>query len=353
MLSWFPVDIHVRNDPKVRAVRVQYGAAGLGHLLGLWSYIATEGSKTDPGVGLDSAGLPLNLDVMAADLDFPHLESFQTFLTALAKLGLIDADAWANQGLVILPAMRKRLAVYQKSKGRKPTGRPPGRPRKTQDPGIQDPKTPDPGFGVQGPRSGNAQENQGTSPAEIGDLSKEITRPETLGNSGETPGNSGKSYSVVSSILPDLQLEPDHDQDDDPRNGKLTVKKLVRLWNERRQPGPKVMGVVPARYERLRLAIKATPNVADWERAIDFLNSVAWANAPGGDGPHANFRADLDYLAKPGNVTKSLERLAAKGLPTARPVRHTGRVAPTAGKFQAVLDAQKAEDAAIQKAGTP
>ena len=129
------------------------------------------------------------------------------------------------------------------------------------------------------------------------------------------------------------------------------MKKLVRLWNEVRVPGPKVLGVVPARYERFRLAIKASPDAADWERAIGYLNSVPWANAPGGDGTHANFRADLDYLAKPGNVTKALERLAAQSLPGARPARHTGRVAPAGSAKDAIQARQAAEDAELRTKG--
>jgi hypothetical protein len=350
MLSWFKVDIHVRNDPKVRAVRAKYGPAGLGYLLGLWSYVATEGSKTDPGVGVKADGTPLDLEIMAADLGFDAAGSLRDFLAYLAGIHLIDADTW-SQGTVILPAMRSRMAEYRKSKGRTPTGRPPGRPRKNP---IQGPETPAINSGVQGRVSGEAQEIQGTPGVGIAEIPKETTRPEIAGNSGETPGNSGNSSSLVLSDLPDLQLEPDKgsdDQNDDPRIGKLTVKKLVRLWNELRVPGPKVLGVVPARYERFRLAIKATPDVADWERAIGYLNGANWANACG-EGTHANFRADLDYLAKPGNVTKALERLAAKDLPTARPARHTGRVAPTGNQFRAAIDAQKAEDEAFRKAGT-
>lgn len=350
MLSWFPVDIHVRNDPKIRAVRTKYGPAGLGYLLGLWSYVATEGSKTDPGVGLDSTGQALNLDVMGADLGFASTDELRAFLDYLAGVGLTDADAW-SQGFVVLPAMRKRLSVYQKTKGRTPTGRPPGRPRKT--PSL-DPKTPGNNYGVQGPISAKTRESEEKPGTETREIPKEITRSETLGNSGETPGNSGNSYSVVSSILPDLHLEPETRSDDqdgqDPRTGKFTVKKLVRLWNDVRSPGPKVLGVVPARYERFRLAIKATPDAADWERAIRYLNGVAWANASG-EGIHANFRADLDYLAKPGNVTKALERLAAQALPNARPARHTGRVAPTGSAKDAIQARQAAEDADLKARG--
>lgn len=344
MLSWFPVDIHVRNDPKIRAMRQTHGPAGLGYLVALWSYVATEGSQTDPGVGLDSAGRPLNLTVLAGDLDFPTVDACRDFLSYLASIGLIDADAWTSAATIILPAMRKRLAHYRKTKGRTPTGRPPGRPRKS---GIQKPETLENNHASLDGFSAKTLQNSETQTVEIDKIPNEINPDETPGNCGETPGNSGNSYSVLSCTLPDLQLESEDPDQGDPRVGKLTPKKLVRLWNEVRAPGPKVLGVGPARYERFRIAISRHPDVREWEQAILYLNGVRWANACG-EGAHANFRADLDYLAKPGNLTKALERLAAQNLPTAKPARHTGRVEPKAGKYRAVIDAQKAEDAAVR-----
>jgi hypothetical protein len=346
------MDSHVRNDPKIRQLRGRHGAAGLGNFLALVSYIATEGSRKDPGVGVNSTGLALDLTAMAFDLDFATPDALRDFLTFLATVSLIEADAWAA-GIVILPAMRKRAERYRQSKGRTRTGRPVGRPKtKTVDSQGNGPATFPDSQNSDGSRdaiSGPNYPKQGKAAGEIVEIVPEKNPGETPGNCGVIPGNSGKSCTVLLSVrtdqdllretstkipetstkIPDLILEPDPEADDgpDPRIGKLTVKKLVRLWNLTRTPGPKVLGVVPARYERFRMAIRATPDAATWETAIGYLNGVAWANAPGGDGnTHANFRADLDYLAKPGNVTKALERLAAAALPKARPARHTGRI---------------------------
>ena len=118
------------------------------------------------------------------------------------------------------------------------------------------------------------------------------------------------------------------------------------LWNGLRDPGPKVQDLTPQRRQRYAAAIKARPDPEDWRKAIDYLNGAAWANAPGGDGTHGNFRADLDYLAKPGNVVKALERLAAQSLPGAKNGSQAaaGRARPTAGKFAAALEAKYGKD---------
>jgi len=354
-VNWFKIDNNVRNDPKIRAVRKRFGPEGLGWLVCLWSYIATEGSKTDPGVGLDSAGKPLNLIPLAADLDFPDVEGCRDFLAFLATIDLIDPNDWAK-GTITLPAMRKRAEPYRRAVSRRRTGRPMGRPRKNpgDTPGksaeslpksVESPtdRLSDLGFsdGSRDVESGKSAKVQETGNAEIVEIVPR-NAPEKVCESLSKVVESLSKVSLLSSTvrtdkdllgetstkIPDLILEPDPEADDgpDPRIGKLTVKKLIALWNLTRTPGPKCLGAVPARYERFRLAIKATPDAATWEQAIGYLNGVAWANARGGDGDHANFRADLDYLAKPGNVMKALERLAAAALPTARPARHTGRI---------------------------
>lgn len=348
MLSWFPVDSHVRNDPKVRAVRAKYPRTGLGYLLGLWSYVATEGSKADVGVGVDSAGAALNLDVMAADLDFPTVDDCRDFLTYLADVGLIEPAAWRNRATVILPAMRKRVAGYYQTKGRVPTGRGPGRPKKNpgnSGPGFQnDPPELSPVRSISGDDSGNNK--PGTDVVSV-----------TSGNPGKSGGNPGNSGPpcTVPGIGSDLDLLSETITEDqntlDPRKAPLTPAKLVTLWNELRDPGPKVLELNDKRRTAYGRAIKAKPNAADWEAAIRYLNRASWANAPGGDGTHANFRADLDYLTKPGNVVKALERLAAMNLPGAKPARHTGRVVPTDPAKDAIKVRQDAEDEELRARG--
>lgn len=86
------------------------------------------------------------------------------------------------------------------------------------------------------------------------------------------------------------------------------VGALVTLWNTTRSPGPKVQGTMTAtRQQRIRAALKAYPNLTDWKQVIQWVNSQPWMNAPG-TGDHPTWRADLDFLAKPGNLAKYLER---------------------------------------------
>lgn len=61
------------------------------------------------------------------------------------------------------------------------------------------------------------------------------------------------------------------------------------------------------RQQRIRAALKAYPNLTDWKQVIQWVNSQPWMNAPG-TGDHPTWRADLDFLAKPGNLAKYLER---------------------------------------------
>jgi hypothetical protein len=85
------------------------------------------------------------------------------------------------------------------------------------------------------------------------------------------------------------------------------VDALVLLWNELRTPGPKVRQVGGELRQKLQRAMKTLPNLDDWRTVIVFLNGQGWANAPG-TGTHPNWRAGLDWLAKPGKCAEYLER---------------------------------------------
>lgn len=340
-MNWFPVDKHVRNDWRVKAVRRRFGSAGVGRLLALWSYVASEGSQTDEGRGIQRDGTPLDLHGMAEDCDFvddngrPDLDALRAFLTFLGEIGHIDPSDWHERGIVFLPAMNRRLEAYRISKGRgTDPGQPkrrPGRPRKPEN--SPDRFGADAG-GFPGVPPGVSENPSGGST----DSGPKVPDLKTPGNSGKrrgTPGNSGPTNISLDGISGSDPLE----ETDDPKIPSPAA--LVELWNRVREPGPKVLELTPNRRQNYRRALKLKPDLGDWEKAIRYLNGAAWANAPGGNGTHANFRADLDYLAKPGNVTKALERLAAKDLPGAKSGPATGRVAPTAGKF---ADAVKKRD---------
>lgn len=153
-------------------------------------------------------------------------------------------------------------------------------------------------------------------------------------------GNSGQVPNVLLG-----SSDPDHLEDHTQGNTgtRPTPAALVELWNRVRDPGPKILELTPQRQQRYRAALKAKPDLTDWEHGIRYLNGATWANACG-EGTHANFRADLDYLAKPGNLTKALERLAAMALPGVRTGAAAGRVAPTAGKFATALKTRDGEN---------
>lgn len=94
---------------------------------------------------------------------------------------------------------------------------------------------------------------------------------------------------------------------DDPSE-PTQVDALIKVWNEERQPGPRVMRTVPqARRKHYGVALRAKPNLDDWRIVIRYLNGEAWANAPG-TGDHPNWRAHLDWLTRPGKLDEYLER---------------------------------------------
>lgn len=329
MLSWFPVDIYVRNDGRLRSVRRRFGMAGVGHLLELWSYVASEGSKTDHGRGVRRDGTPLPIDDMAEDCHFASVDDFRAFAEHLADIGHIDPCEWHERGIIFLPAMARRLEAYRLSKGRQSTGRGPGRPRKTSGntPGIITDR------GTGGPE----QSTSAISP-EVPVVS---TGSKTAGNSGVIQGNSGNAKVPLHSSS-DLILQPTESEDQDLLGDlkRLTPKKLMALWNEHRKPGPKCLALTNARAEKMRNRIKETPDADDWIRAILFLNTLPWANA-GGNGDKPDWRADLDYLIRPGKVNAALERLAAKDLPRAKVTgAAAGRVTGTPGKYARIAAEQ-------------
>lgn len=334
-MQWFPVDKQFRNDWKTKAVKRRFGVSGVGQLVELWSYIASEGSQTDEGRGVRRDGAPLDLNGMADDCDFPTVDDLRSFLDYLADIGHIDPVEWRERGIVFLPAMNRRLEAYRQSKGRgalpgqikRGRGRPRRPPIETQEntgnnPGIISGLT-----GAFDPESNtNKQENQ----AGTDEMSKQNGQPEKSGETRVIPGNTGET--LCSITLPSGSDLLGETRSPDQKTPKVpSPKNLIDLWNELRTPGPKVLELTDQRRQRYRLALKAKPDLDDWRKAIEYLNGAKWANAPG-SGHNPDWRADLDYLAKPGNVTKALERIAALALPGAA-TGNLGRVAPTPGRF--------------------
>ncbi len=81
---------------------------------------------------------------------------------------------------------------------------------------------------------------------------------------------------------------------------------LQTLWNDTRDPGPKVSELTKERRRRYTKALETHPDLDEWATVIRWLNTQPWANAPG-SGEHANWRATLDWLAKPGKLAEKLE----------------------------------------------
>lgn len=98
---------------------------------------------------------------------------------------------------------------------------------------------------------------------------------------------------------------------------------LVALWNAQRLPGPKVDQLTTDRRKKYSKALDATPVLSEWEVVIRWINAQSWANAPGA-GEYPNWRATLDWLAKPGKVTEYLERAKTDHVSGPSPVSSAG-----------------------------
>lgn len=296
-MKWFQVDSDTPDDPKIKAVirrglagapwvsdRPNGGQAAAGALLLLWCYVANHGGG-DPGIGVDSDGQPLPLGEMADELLFDTQADLERFLDFLADKRAIDPDTWTNQRLVVLPAMAKRADAYAKSKGR---GRAPSPPEP-------------PGPAPKSPRRAKAG---GKSPG----LAPTVpTVPTVQKQDGEGQ----------------LALVPA------PAPGP-TPDDLVRLWNQHRAQGPKVQQMTEPRRRAYVAALKAAPDLRVWEAVIRWVETQPWCNAKG-TGDHANWRMDLDYLAKPGKLQRAKERMDGDRNGTRSAA--SGRVAAPQGKY--------------------
>lgn len=254
----------------------------------LWCYVANHGGG-DPGMGVDSKGQPLPLDEMADESLFDSQADLEAFLDLLADKKHIDPATWTDRRIVFLPAMAKRADAYAKSKGRgkKPSG--PG--------------------------------EAGAARADAGEKS---------------PG------AAQAAPVSPLHTTPHHPKQTKPRQKRQGVPggtppessgpvELVAAWNLHRKQGPKVSQLTPDRRDRYTRALKVEPDLAKWTKVIDWLETQPWANAKG-KGEHANWRADLDYLARPGKLTAAHERMVAD-VGGERRAATQGRAAPEAGKY--------------------
>jgi hypothetical protein len=302
IMKWFQFDSDTPDDLKIRALMLKGGATAFGHWSLLLCHVARKGKGT-PGEGVRKDGSRLDLEEMAIACGFEDAVELTPFLDRLAKLKLIDGARWATEQVVYLPAMATRADEYSKKKARR-----------------------------------------------------------SADESADTPDDSGKvSGEKPDSPVVSVLLVPEESFDLKPGEvipiEKNPVDALVHLWNLKAAPGlPRVSKITDERRRAWRAALGRHPNLADWERAIVFLNGSDWwtGRGPKGNG-HDQWTGDLEYLAKPGKLQKALEQADAKGragdgtgigtghrpghgATAAADAAKRGRVAPVPGKYAGIED---------------
>lgn len=114
-MKWFQVDSDTPNDSRIRAVRRELGAAGVGGLFLLWCYVADHGKR--PGRSIDTAGQPFPVEDLqeASGLD---QVTFSRLVTICVESGHFKKDAWVDRKEIVIPAMRRRADTYTKRRRR-------------------------------------------------------------------------------------------------------------------------------------------------------------------------------------------------------------------------------------------
>lgn len=302
IMKWFQHDSDARQDPKLKVLITAGGMAAYGSYWALTEFVAQRG-EGDPGWAVKADGTSLKMFDMAVEAGLIGVAALTPFLNQLADLELIDPEVWKTRQVVFLPAMAKRADEYTRKKQR--------RTASGENPGQVPPVSGHPA----------AVSGQGSdSPVDV-----------------DVP---------VDRLIPE---DPKRDQKTSPGlpiDGPDQVDKLVAIWNTKAAGGlPRVAKVTDERRRTWRAALKRDPNLADWERAIVFLNGSSWwmGTGPKGNG-HDNWKGSLEYLAKPGKLQAALEKAdAAKGGGSgagtgtgpgqADEARRRGRVAPSPGKY--------------------
>lgn len=113
MARFFTLDTGFQDDDRIGSVLRIYGNAGLGALVLTWAHVAAKGAL--PGTGVNSDGKPFDLANVAkrARVSLPY---FRKLMDSCAKSGHIDRDQWEAKGLLVFPAMAKRMKAYHDAK---------------------------------------------------------------------------------------------------------------------------------------------------------------------------------------------------------------------------------------------
>lgn len=115
-MKWFQVDSDTPNDPKIRAVVRELGAAGVGGLFLLWCHIADHGNRR-PGWSIDAVGKPMPLsDLVDASALTP--EDFRKMASICVSTGHFLRQPWERRQVVAIPAMARRADTYTKRRVR-------------------------------------------------------------------------------------------------------------------------------------------------------------------------------------------------------------------------------------------
>lgn len=396
-MKWFQVDSDTPNDPKIKRL-IQDGlltggpdkaAASMGHLFLLWCYVAGYG-ESEPGLAVRADGTSLPHEEMAHEALFPNEDGLFEFLGVLADRGLIHPNLWRQRRTVLLPAMWGRACEYYQQKQR-PISR-----HSTADELVaailagEAPIRPKPAAITEAQRLRiykrdglicrycrldlNGLPKQRCIDHVIPFIQDGLNEDDNLATSckpcnarkgGRTPEQAGMALHPVdggitggeppanitinnqqSTITEDQNFRGSGDPPDLLADaGETGPDALVRVWNDTRIPGPAVGKLSPQRRAAFGRALKATPDLTEWRAVIVWLNGQRWCNGQGG-GDHPNWRATLDWLAKPGKLAEYLDK--ARGDRPASPDGTVGRNAAKGrtgyrpGQF---ADALKTDDA--------
>jgi hypothetical protein len=212
----------------------------------------------------------LSLIEMASECWFDTVPALVTFLDGLADQQHIHQATWREKGIVFLPAMWERISAYYRSKA-----------RKLEYSNVHQVVTALLA-GVASPAQNHALR------ADPAPTNKPTNKPDKQGS--KTVGHRDDG------LLADA--------------GADQVTALVTIWNTERKPGPLIRPPLEAkRHRAMATALRAHPNLDDWRKVIRYINTQDWCNAKG-TGDHAGWRADIDYLIRPGKLTAALERIA-------------------------------------------
>lgn len=244
-----------------------------GLLMDTWCFTARQ-DKARPGYCEYSDQRPIPPEVVAEQVGVLH-SFFEQCMTAAADAGHILKGEWSEQRLIVFPAMVKRADTYTKRRMESDAKASKRKVKQTRSKHI-----------------GTKFEHSSIS-------SSESTTPVHVPVS--VPVHSEKEPESAGDLFTDDQ-EP------------TSVDALVQVWNDERQPGPKVQArnMPDARRKAAQRALREIPNLADWRTVIRFLNSQPFANAPG-TGEHGTWRASFDWLIKPGKCAEYLERQRLDG----------------------------------------